>query len=422
MTAGFAPRDFDDLGVDGFAGFTRSTVSRDNTESFEQIGQSAVKRLWRQKSELIGPSEDTLPRVLTAVLSDLHLGTRSQADVLRRPAIRRILFEALEPVDEIVLLGDVLELREQPLPDALEVAFPFFEELGEAHPGKRVTILAGNHDHKVVADWLEDLRLEHKPLGLETRTTADHSKIAKVLADRMPHNEVELAYPGVWLRPGTYAHHGHYIDLHMSIPRVEAIAAHASARVTGGLPDGARTPDDYESALGPIYAFSYALAQGTQRARRVLGMDMSRKVWKQIDSGRDLRGRALRTLAIPSAVFALNRAGMGPFEAKITAIRLRESGLEAMRDVARSLQIDANEIVFGHTHRPGPLPSDRDWFPELFNTGSWLYEPNLLGRSPDQSPYWPGCVLFVEDDKRPELRRLLLDASHEELGAGEAYS
>src|SRR5207253_8100624 len=108
-----------------------------------------------------------LPRfapLVTAVLSDLHLGTRSQADVLRRPELRRILFDALEPADEILLLGDVIELREQPLPDVLDIALPFFEELGEALPGRRITVVAGNHDHRVVAEWLEERRLAGKPL------------------------------------------------------------------------------------------------------------------------------------------------------------------------------------------------------------------------------------------------------------------
>ena len=358
----------------------------------------------------------------TAVLSDLHLGTRSQADVLRRPRIRELLFEGLRGADEIVLLGDVIELREQPLPEVLEVALPFFEELGEAFPDARITILAGNHDHRVVDEWLEELRLQRTPLSLEQRTDIRASRIGIEIAKRMPRNTIELAYPGIWLRPGTYAHHGHYLDAHMSIPRLEAIAVSVSARATGGMPPPPRTPDDYEAAMGPLYAFAYALAQGSSRARRVLGMDLSRKVWKRIDTGRDLRGRALRGVAIPSAVFALNRAGLGPFEAKITGQRLRESGLEAMSAVIGALGIDAREIVFGHTHRPGPLPQDHDWDPRLFNTGSWLYEPNLLQTTAGESPYWPGCVLFVEDDKPPELRRLLLDTSHADLGAHDAYS
>jgi predicted phosphodiesterase len=412
--------------VDGFVGRARSTgAGRDRTVFFEQIGQSAVKRLWRQKSEVIGrPSLRlaNIPPVLTAVLSDLHLGTRSQADVLRRPNIREILFGSLERADEIVLLGDVVELREQPLPDVMEIARPFFQDLGEALPGKRITLLAGNHDHRVVADWLEELRLDGKHLGLEERTAPQSSRIASLLAAQMPRNEVELAYPGVWLRPGTYAHHGHYIDAHMSVPRLEAIAVSATARATGGLPEPPRTPDDYEAAITPLYAFAYALAQGSSRARRVLGMDLSRKVWQRIDTRRDARSRALRGVAIPSAVWALNRAGMGPFEAKLSGATLRDSGLKAMRDLIKALQIDAKEFVCGHTHRPGPLPNDRSWDANLFNTGSWLYEPNLLQTTAADSPYWPGCVLFVEDDKPPRLERLLLDVPHEELGARDAYS
>ena len=405
------------------AGFGRSAAaSPARTVPFEQIGHSAVKRLWRQNSEFTCTPEDTLRWVLTAVLSDLHLGTRSQADVLRRPKIREILFEGLRGVDEIVLLGDVVELREMSLPEVLEVALPFFEELGEALPGARVTLLAGNHDHRVVAEWLEELRLTGKPLGLEQRTSIRSSRIGVEIAKRMPRSTLELAYPGIWLRPGTYAHHGHYIDAHMSIPRLEAIAVSAIARATGGMPPAPRTPDDYEAAMTPLYAFAYALAQGSARARRVLGMDFSRRMWRRIDGEPSLSGRALRGVAIPSAVFALNRAGMGPFEAKITGIRLRESGLEAMGDLIAALEIDAREVVFGHTHRPGPLPQDRDWDARLFNTGSWLYEPNLLRTTAGDSPYWPGCVLFVEDDKPPELRRLLLDVPHDELGAGDAYS
>ncbi|MEA2495079.1 MAG: hypothetical protein QOJ29_2990 [Thermoleophilaceae bacterium] len=428
MTAGADrfPEDRDEVDR-GFAGFTRSGDARDSTVPFEQIGQSAVKRLWRQKSEDTGGHRayalaNILP-VVTAVLSDLHLGTRSRADVLRRPAIRRILFDTLAAVDQIVLLGDVIELREQALPDVLDIALPFFDELGEALPGKPITVLAGNHDHRLVEEWLEQRRLEGMPLNLEQRTSPSASRLLALIAKRMPRNQVELAYPGVWLRPGTYATHGHYIDAHMSIPRLEAIAVAATARMTGGLPPEGRTPDDYEAALTPLYAFAYALAQGSPRARRVLGMDLSRNVWKRIDgSNGGVTNRALRGVAIPSAVWALNRAGLGPFDAKITGHRLRESGLEGMRDLVSALAIDAAEIVFGHTHRPGPLPTDRAWDRRLFNTGSWLYEPNLLGSEPGKTPYWPGCVVFIEDDRPPRLESVLLDASHEDLGAGDAYS
>jgi hypothetical protein len=121
-------------------------------------------------------------------------------------------------------------------------------------------------------------------------------------------------------------------------------------------------------------------------------------------------------------VWALNRAGMGPFEAKLSGPALRTAGLVGMRDLMTALQIDAREVIYGHTHRPGPLAADKNWDPKLFNTGSWLYEPNLLKTSAGDSPYWPGTIIFVEDDKPPRLERLLLDASHEDLGAVDAYS
>jgi hypothetical protein len=39
-----------------------------------------------------------------------------------------------------------------------------------------------------------------------------------------------------------------------------------------------------------------------------------------------------------------------------------------------------------------------------------------------ESPYWPGTVLFIEDDKPPRLESLLAGVSHEDLGARDAYS
>src|SRR5256885_13955749 len=118
-------------------------------------------------------------------------------------------------------------------------------------------------------------------------------------------------------------------------------------------------------------------------------MDLSRRVWSRIDGRRDIRSRALSGVGIPAAVWALNRAGMGPFEARLSGPTLRRSGVRAMGDLVAALGIDADEVVFGHTHRPGPLPGDDDWDPRLFNSGSWLYEPNLIDSTPRESPYWP---------------------------------
>src|SRR3984957_3216462 len=90
----------------------------------------------------------------TLVVSDLHLGAGSGADVLRRPGPRSALIDALEDIDRLVLLGDVLELRHGPRRDALAAARPFFEELGRVFAGREIVVVAGNHDHAVVESWL----------------------------------------------------------------------------------------------------------------------------------------------------------------------------------------------------------------------------------------------------------------------------
>ena len=48
----------------------------------------------------------------TLLISDLHLGTRLEYDVLRRPATLERLLAALEGVDRLVLLGDIVELMD----------------------------------------------------------------------------------------------------------------------------------------------------------------------------------------------------------------------------------------------------------------------------------------------------------------------
>ena len=101
----------------------------------------------------------------------------------------------------------------------------------------------------------------------------------------MPDVEVTLAYPGVCLRADVYATHGHYLDLHLTVPRLEAIAASAMGRVTG-LGRAARSAADYETVLAPMYAFYSGLAQGASSASLSRGGSLSRSVWRRVSDGR----------------------------------------------------------------------------------------------------------------------------------------
>ena len=91
----------------------------------------------------------------TLIISDLHLGSATRVDVLRRPEPRAALLEELRGVQRLVLLGDVLELRHGPRREALAAARPFFEDLGRVLGGREIVLLAGNHDHALVEPWLE---------------------------------------------------------------------------------------------------------------------------------------------------------------------------------------------------------------------------------------------------------------------------
>jgi metallophosphoesterase superfamily enzyme len=103
----------------------------------------------------------------TLIVSDLHLGSLSRSDLLRRPEIRAVLIEALADVDRLILLGDVLELRHGPLRDALAAARPFFEDLGRALAGRELLLTAGNHDHALVEPWLARRAEASEPPPLE---------------------------------------------------------------------------------------------------------------------------------------------------------------------------------------------------------------------------------------------------------------
>ena len=67
----------------------------------------------------------------TLVVSDLHLGIRSRRDVLRRAAPLDALVQALDGVDRLVLLGDVVDLGGHARRRAMAVAEPVMRALGQ---------------------------------------------------------------------------------------------------------------------------------------------------------------------------------------------------------------------------------------------------------------------------------------------------
>lgn len=325
-----------------------------------------------------------------------------------------------------------MELRQGPLRIAFAHARPFFEQLGAALGGDgEVVLVPGNHDHVLVSPWLERRRRDAAPppLGLEERASWEPGDAVALLAQWLAPARLTLAYPGLWLRDDVYATHGHYLDRHTTVPTFERLSAGAMGRIVGAPAARGASPDDYEAALAPIYAWSYALAQQQapdgdgEPPRGTQGVSV--KAWKTLAGGdghRPLRRRALAAL-FPLGVAAINRAGIGPVRADISGAALGVAGTRAMADATTALAVPARHVLFGHTHRAGPLPRDDAavWTApggvRLHNTGTWVFERHFLTRTPYESAYWPGRAIRVDDDpaRPPELLSLLGERSWAEL-------
>jgi predicted phosphodiesterase len=361
----------------------------------------------------------------TAVVSDLHLGKAAGRDLLRRPELRRRLFDRLGEADRLVMLGDVVELREGPLARAMDTARPFFIELGDAFAGKPVTLLCGNHDYQLAGPLLEAAALDGGPGTLtaanEHRPAAGGDGPLGRIAEWLARADLTLAYPGAWLRDDVYATHGHYLDWHGTVPTIEVLAIGIAQRVVGhsGRSRTTMTPAAYEAALAPVYELAYTLAQSSSEGRQLAGGGRSVGMWERLNGKRGGRRARVEAAiatkgAVPLAVAALNKLGLGPLKPELTAVELRRAGLRSMGAVVRALDIDAKHVIFGHTHRSGPWPRDAEGWDlpgggRLWNSGSWIHEVAFLGDDPLESPYFPGVIVWLDDEPGtpPRLERLL---------------
>jgi predicted phosphodiesterase len=376
--------------------------------------------------------------VRTLIVSDLHLGSLTRSDLLRREDVRGELVAALDGADRLVLLGDVLELRHGPLRDAMRAARPVFEDIGRAMAGGELVIVAGNHDHALIEPWLARRGAEAEPPALELEQLLEPDQASPAyerIAEWAAPARIRVAYPGLWLREDVYATHGHYLDSHLTVPTLERLSVGAMSRLLGHPAEGFSSVADYEAVGAPVFAWRDAVARdaetgaalnglATVGAWQALGGRGRRRAGSATRKRDSLRARLRRRalmIGFPIAVAALNRAGVGPLRATISGSELRRAGLRAMDEVCVRLGLGDAHVVFGHTHRPGPLPADseQEWRgragARLLNAGSWTYASVFLGASAAESPYWPGVCVLVEDDSEPQLLRLLQDYSRDRI-------
>jgi hypothetical protein len=323
----------------------------------------------------------------------------------------------------VVLLGDVLELRDRPAGEIIDRASPFLELLGTAVGSGEVILVPGNHDHRLAEPLLDQHSLARPQLPLKlSQRYHPTTDLAAEIAERVRPAHFTLAYPGIYLRDDVWATHGHYLDCHMAIPTIECLSAAATMRVVGGVPDPA-TVEDYERGIAPIYSFSWGFAQsrGPQhiggRARPTAA------AWRRLNGGGGGRPgtRFLGSVAFPFVARGLGRALGRQFDTDISVANISRSGLAAIREVLARLGIEAGHVIFGHTHRPGPLEGDDDAAWQLDNgtclhaTGSWVYSAGLCGPTPERSMFWPGTITWLDDDGPPRRSELLHSRSRTDL-------
>jgi UDP-2,3-diacylglucosamine pyrophosphatase LpxH len=337
--------------------------------------------------------------------------------VLRREDSRQALVAEVARCDRLVLLGDVFELRHGPVHEALGASQQTIRDLADAlSPGHPIIIVPGNHDHLLLGPWLgrRSRGGPAPPMGLAADVDWRAGQPLATVIRWLAPADVRVTYPGVWLRDDVYATHGHYCDRHTTVPILERLGAGLMALVNPEPPGGPVEAEDYEGTLAPMYAWIDSVAQwrAPQRASR---HSIQVRAWRELsgpnDNGR-VRAAAMR-VGFPAAIAALNRARIGPLRSDVSGVELRRAALSAFGEVVRRLGVDAQHVIFGHTHRAGPLPGDdrSEWLApsgaSLLNTGSWVHEPGFLGPEPGTSPYRPGFAAVVEDDGEPELVNLL---------------
>ncbi|HEX6665138.1 MAG TPA: metallophosphoesterase [Solirubrobacterales bacterium] len=395
------------------------------------------------------------------VVSDTHFGAWTGRDLLREPFFLERLAPALDGVDELIFLGDLFDFLFGSVDDAVDAADGLLRLIAERLAGKRLVFLAGNHDHHLVHRDEED-RLEAR-LAEGSEPPANRPGpwfFQAFLERRLPGVEVEIAYP-TYRFGDVLCTHGHYLDPHarLSGSRGDRLLTRTLWAIAAGGPEEPKCVEDYESVTTLLTEWLYVAAQmphGThaqqnvfraaQRAGRV-GSALSLPVRGARRLAAELRDRGVGDSAepLPSAEHfdavvrdeAARQAREQPLAAPpfsrplypeptvVSRSDPSEHALEAFAQVVANLDWGegTDQIVFAHTHQPlADARSSADSRIRYWNTGSWIYEPDLGSRQA-YARYlryaWPGTAVVIDtDEPEPRLLELLADLNPLHGGPG----
>lgn len=391
------------------------------------------------------------------VVSDSHLGAWTGEELLRHPAALERLAPHLDGIDEVIFLGDLFDFLFATVQDAVAAADGLLDLLRCKLQGRRFVFLAGNHDHHLIVQEAEDLR----DLRIATGRPADELEdelargrwLRRLLERRLEGVEVDVRYP-TYSFGGVLCTHGHYLDIHAHRhgSALNWLLARVLWHISEGEDDPATGVADYEGAITMLTEVLYLVAQlpnGTRtqrqldhaiiRAGNVIGalaqpLDASRRLAGRVgerlgdggggrDGERDEVGRAHYRAAQRHEVDRRARRGT-PRRGQANASRLvrvvRPSdpngpALDAFHEVVETLAWapPSGRIVFAHTHQPLVDVTCRAGRVRYWNTGSWIYEPDLSSHQAYASYLrngWPGTAILIDtDEPDPRLIETLSD-------------
>jgi UDP-2,3-diacylglucosamine pyrophosphatase LpxH len=338
--------------------------------------------------------------VSTLIVSDFHLGARLGRDVLRSPEALERLLAAMEGVDRLVLLGDVVELLEGRPDRSMPIAEPVLRAIGDrvGRDGE-IIVVPGNHDRGFVRPWMREHGV---PSRVDAEIPLDATPALDSVTSWLRPARVSVRYPGVWLADRIWATHGHYLDRHL----VPEVAYGLGRGELGRVPREGALPTDYERHGGPSLT----------RVEALFTRWLPRPLAVVADDAAEL----LRAVTMPRIPRRTLTRRFSWLNAMLLGEQMRRASIPALARVVRSLGIEADWVVFGHVHRLGPLARDdvRRWTgpngtPRIVNTGSWVYESLLLHHVRPPHPYWPGGAVLLPDGGEPRPVGLLdeLDAA-----------
>jgi hypothetical protein len=203
-----------------------------------------------------------------------------------------------------------------------------------------------------------------------------------------------VAYPGLWLRDDVYAIHGHYADLHTTVPTFERLAAGAMARWVVRLPEDGATPTTTRPRSRRC---TRGCTRSTQRSEHgaIAAAPAPRRApgsrWRATAGAAPAaRRRARRRLRGRGR--GAQRAGLGPIDRDLSGPALRRGYLRGMREVLRAPRRRAPARDLGPLAPRRPVAARRpaEWTTPAARGSStparWVYQPHFLSPSRTARP------------------------------------